>query len=615
MTRITRLWLAPRRIWASFALLGLTDNRSNVYALPDWEMCEQTTQWCRLDFNVLGPVLWFQAPKRSRKMETQNLSTASDYINNLLLARGLLRNGKPIDFARPENAPGGVDDTMSRVINLVHDLVLRRDREAEQRENLATNIRALRSTEAKQTLEIERLQAKTTDLSRLLALAEGQERAFKATIHSAEVTNRGLKEQIQRMKTSIQQIRSQCATDVRKRDVELQRLKSHLAERQRGKREGLGVTTITITPTPKVSMVRKALEGGEGLESVGYSLKQETTEFLTNLCQELSDENDAMIGIVKSTLETLRNLQGLSDLPEKDTQEQDILGSNAYESSRLETSASELTPQYEKLSAEMDSVLEQLRSLLTNPSFVPLEEVEVRDNEIYRLRDGWEKMEERWKEAVSMMDSWHKRMAQGGLSVNIDELTQGMGLGLGLEKPERARSVPKAGNFGPSIYDENDTGEGERDYYDAKENTNPPEIRITSPAKAVKQRVLGEGTGNAFRDVPSRRSRRSWKEDSEYSDDELALSAKPKTAQQPQKKTPRVAESKIPKHKIPTRSKLSTTEKLANVESEAKEAEGERKKNERRKRSNSSTRSNTKPRRRKSTLTPQELQDLLHAGT
>lgn len=60
-------------------------------------------------------------------METQNLFTASDYINNLLLARGLLRNGKPIDFARPENAPGGTDDTMSRVINLVHDLVLRRD--------------------------------------------------------------------------------------------------------------------------------------------------------------------------------------------------------------------------------------------------------------------------------------------------------------------------------------------------------------------------------------------------------------------------------------------------------------------------------------------------------
>jgi hypothetical protein len=60
-------------------------------------------------------------------MEGQNLRTASDYINNLLLARGLLWNGKSIDFARPACATGDTDATMARIINLVHDLVLRRD--------------------------------------------------------------------------------------------------------------------------------------------------------------------------------------------------------------------------------------------------------------------------------------------------------------------------------------------------------------------------------------------------------------------------------------------------------------------------------------------------------
>jgi hypothetical protein len=60
-------------------------------------------------------------------MEAQNLCTASDYINNLLLARGLLRNGKPIDFARAAGADGNSDATTARIINLVHDLVLRRD--------------------------------------------------------------------------------------------------------------------------------------------------------------------------------------------------------------------------------------------------------------------------------------------------------------------------------------------------------------------------------------------------------------------------------------------------------------------------------------------------------
>ena len=60
-------------------------------------------------------------------MEASNLHTASTYLNNLLLSRGLLRNGQPIDFAAPGQVEGGVDATMARVINLVHDMVLRRD--------------------------------------------------------------------------------------------------------------------------------------------------------------------------------------------------------------------------------------------------------------------------------------------------------------------------------------------------------------------------------------------------------------------------------------------------------------------------------------------------------
>lgn len=60
-------------------------------------------------------------------MDAFNLKTASTYINNLLLARGLLRDGKAIEFARPSKAEGGKEVTMAQIINLVHDLILRRD--------------------------------------------------------------------------------------------------------------------------------------------------------------------------------------------------------------------------------------------------------------------------------------------------------------------------------------------------------------------------------------------------------------------------------------------------------------------------------------------------------
>lgn len=69
--------------------------------------------------------------------DLSNLRTASLYINNQLLSRGLLRDGRAIDFADPAGASKGdgkdnsdndnTANTMARVISIVNDLILRRD--------------------------------------------------------------------------------------------------------------------------------------------------------------------------------------------------------------------------------------------------------------------------------------------------------------------------------------------------------------------------------------------------------------------------------------------------------------------------------------------------------
>ena len=60
-------------------------------------------------------------------MDADNLRTASLYINNQLLSRGLLRNGQTIDFARPDKGEGGLNATMGKIMSVVNDLILRRD--------------------------------------------------------------------------------------------------------------------------------------------------------------------------------------------------------------------------------------------------------------------------------------------------------------------------------------------------------------------------------------------------------------------------------------------------------------------------------------------------------
>lgn len=248
---------------------------------------------------------------------------------------------------------------------------------------------------------------------------------------SAEATIRGLKEQSQRMKTSVQQVRAQCANDVRKRDLEMQKLKSHLADRQRGKRDGLGVTTININPAVDRGSKLKSFTGSDGVHEPGYSLRQETNDFLTELCQNLSNENDTLIALARSSIQTLNEVQGLPHVGEEEDNSNGTASINTHRSSQ--GPVTNLPASCEELSSQMEGVLDHLRTLLTNPSFVPLEEVEMRDEEINRLRDGWEKMETRWKHAVSMMDGWHQRISDGGDSIQVEELKMGMQLDSQLE--------------------------------------------------------------------------------------------------------------------------------------------------------------------------------------
>ncbi|CAG7949934.1 unnamed protein product [Penicillium olsonii] len=545
-------------------------------------------------------------------MESQNLQAASTYVNNILLARGLLKGGRAIDFAEPENEDGGADATMARVINLVNDLVLRRDREAEHRESLSTTIRTLQTTETEQTAEIGKLKTKTSELTRSLALAEAQERALKTNVTNAETTIRGLKEQVQRMKSTVSQVRAQCANDIRKRDLEMQKLKSHLADRQRGKREGLGVTTININPAADRS--RLGASGGDKINDPGYSLKQETTDFLTELCQNLSDENDTLIELARNTVHTLKDLQGLPQAEATTDTEQNGMAASVAQKSGPVTS---LPTSCEELSTHMATVLDHLRILLTNPSFVPLEEVEVRDEEITRLREGWVKMEGRWKQALTMMGSWQRRLADGGGSIQEEELKHGMDLDLSINAPEP--SVQSAdSNPIPTILEDQDEEQDSRHVeQDTEQKASEPEIsnpRTRSKIRKVPERpdrALRERNDNSMAKRPRKVSFTPGLQGSpavENVDDETLEIKAYKTESVTRRPARRKTQSKEARQL--NNESLSVQQKLAAVEDEARAAQNEQKERESRKRSHPDKASKP-PNRRRSTLTTDELGELM----
>lgn len=263
---------------------------------------------------------------------------------------------------------------------------------------------------------------------------------MRQQLKSAEQAARGLKEEMGRMRLLVGQTRAQCANEVRKRERTIEGMKRHVTEggRARGAGKTVGVVSISV-----VAGVGAESSAGSvmGTEESGYDLRMETNEFLTELARGLSEENEHMGGLVRRTVEALRTLSGY----EKASMKED--GMVVHTESG-----------YEILASEMDLVIEHLRTLLTNPSFVPLEEVEVREEEIIRLREGWERMEFRWREAVEMMDGWRKRMARSGQTVNLEELKMGLRL-----SPLRAKDEDNTRAFQLSTLMEDGEGDTQAD--------------------------------------------------------------------------------------------------------------------------------------------------------
>jgi hypothetical protein len=528
-------------------------------------------------------------------MPSSSLESASSYLNNLLLARGLLQDGKAIEFAEPLQK-GDSDATMARVINLVHDLVLRRDRDAEQRESLASTIRVMRSDESQRLLDLQKLQEKNDELSRSLTTAEAQQRTLKAAVQRAEAQAKDLKEQMLKMKSTLDQVRAKCISDVRKRDIELDKLKNHLSSMQRGRREASGMKVNIINPQP--SRGRDA-HAGQNVDCTDWSLEKETNDFLAAIVNETSSENVTLRALVSSTMDTLRDLTGFETESEEADNAIGIPGQY-----RNKSNSESITP-CSALDAQMTAILAHCQTILKDPSFVPIEEVQIRDEEIIKLRIGWEKMAGRWKEAVTMMNSWRQKMLEGD-QMDADELND-FSFGRSIAVLPNGEPVLGDDEASSMMYADNTGVEEEEIHNDAADNrfdeesdldlapTPSPKRLAASPARrGIKLQPLQEVSNTRASRPPSS----SLSLDGIIDENTRPIS---------------LTRSKIPRQPSTTRKSppMTVNDKLAAVEAEAKAAETRRKQEAAQKRKVKTKPKKVDKSRRRSTLSPDELAGLM----
>ncbi|KAI1476776.1 Afadin and alpha-actinin-binding-domain-containing protein [Daldinia eschscholtzii] len=373
-------------------------------------------------------------------VDPDNLRTASLYINNQLLSRGLLRDGNNINFADPESGDGGVQGTMGKVMSVINDLILRRDRDAESRESLSTTLRTLRADSQRQTTEILRQSEKLSDAQRKLDSAEATERALRTQLKIADQNIHRLKDDAVKMKTIVAQARAACANEVRKRDRQIDSLKKAVTDASRVRGGGKSRDVLCITVIGEVGGDERGVPAG-ATQAEGYSLRLESNEFLTELARGLSEENEGLLALVRRVVDRLREMSGL----ERGSENLNGTGFD-HHSDNINAELVQVAPQKtaDELASELEEIMEHLRTILTNPSFVPIEEVEIREETIGRLRAGLETMESRWKDAVHMIDGWRKRMVSSGKSVDVEDLQMSLRL-----SPVRVRDVAETADVVP----------------------------------------------------------------------------------------------------------------------------------------------------------------------
>ncbi|PHH63831.1 hypothetical protein CDD81_5388 [Ophiocordyceps australis] len=338
-------------------------------------------------------------------IDTANLRTASLYINNQLLSRGLLRDGQTIDFANLGHYDDGVPDTASRIIKLVNDLILRRDRDAENRESLSMAMREVYADNTRHVNEIARLGAKNEEERRKADTATAAEATLRTQLKTAEATTRGLKDEVARAKSFVSQARAACAVDVRRRDRQIDTLKKQLSDagRARGTRTNPAVTAILVTGDFGLEKEARNSVPGQDVLRTG------TNTFLSQLARRLGEENEMMLDVVQRAVYQLRSMSGCEDVEEQ---------------GMMDT----VKPRCEDTMADLDRVMEHMRELLTSPRFVPIEEAIMRQKEIERLQTTISYMEARWAEFVQLMEGWRKALATNGRAVCEKDLEQGLRL-------------------------------------------------------------------------------------------------------------------------------------------------------------------------------------------
>ncbi|KAK9368750.1 Afadin and alpha-actinin-binding-domain-containing protein [Lipomyces kononenkoae] len=318
-----------------------------------------------------------------------DLNSASRRLNATLISKGLLDQSNELSFHEGSDA--------RKIINFMHEIIQRRDKDSELKEKLVNTIHELKASEARLKKAITQTESKCDHLERQLNVVAVQRDKFSTNVSSLELQNRNLQDDIARQKNMLQQIRAQEANERRKRDQQILRMKEKAGfEIRRAK----SVSTITGKLSGSSWSSERYMGSSQSMRAFsenpdsGSIFREQASNVIPAVIQELTDENARLIALIRETALTL-NL---------------FTGEKSVDDNEFDSVLQYLPTTFPELSIEINNSLVSLREILHEPKYVAIEDVHQREQEIERLKKQLDSMTTNWKDAIQTMDEWNQYM-------------------------------------------------------------------------------------------------------------------------------------------------------------------------------------------------------------
>lgn len=381
-----------------------------------------------------------------------DIQSASSYINNILVTKGYIQSHEALRFWSQQLAGEGTKEdeedaemqdhkdpfetavSNDRVtLNLINSLLETIESDSTARETLMNRAEQAQKSLDGRDQHIQRLTSRCEALDQQLTSLNRLNRTLESAKRTLESSNKTIREDLARMKSLQLQSKAQFANELRKRDVQIARLKQRLqdplARGSSGASGGkplTGASGIFSSAYNTFSAGQGVLLSSQALTASNSSSGTSGTSNLGNnsdndllpLLRALAQENSMLYGLAYKTRLVIENVvhYGFRDLKlELSADEMDNIESLGYDiaggadKNELVTNSARVirrTINVAQLGAETSQSLQKLSEHVNSSEMVPAAEVERKDKEIQELQNQVESVTANWQRAIKTMDEW-----------------------------------------------------------------------------------------------------------------------------------------------------------------------------------------------------------------